>query len=154
MKFFFKNQRIIGIQSQELLQFKSYLSNRNQFTKFNGIASTIQNIKVGVPQGSCLGPFLCLIYINGLPKFVNNASVFLYADDTSLSFMNDNLVRLNEALNSNLESLDKWLKGNKLSLNVAKTKSIIISKKPKHVALKNQTGRLYLNIPNNPLEVV
>ena len=54
----------------------------------------------------------------------------MYADDTSLSFMNDNLVRLNEALNTDLNFLDKWLKGNKLSLYVAKRKSMVISTKP------------------------
>ena len=115
-----------GIQSQEFLWFKSYLSGRSQFTGLTGIDSTIQNVKVGVPQGLCLGPLLFLIYINGLPKVVNNASVFKYADDTSLSCMNDNLFRLNEALSTDLKSLDKWLKVNKLYLNVAKAKSMVI----------------------------
>ena len=78
----------------------------------------------------------------------------MYTDDTSLSRMNDNLVRLNGALSTDLKSLDKWLKGSKLSLNVAKTKSMVISTKPKHAALKHQADQLCLNIPNNPLEVV
>ena len=90
-----------------LLWLKSYLSGRRQFTRLNGIDSTIQNIKVGVPQGSCRGTLLFLIYIIDLPKIVNTASVFMYADDTSWSCMNDNLVRLNEALNTDLKSLDK-----------------------------------------------
>ena len=111
----------------------------------------VQNIKIGVPQGSCLGPLLFLICINDLPKIVNNSSAFMYADDISLSFMNDNLVRLNKALNTDLKSLDKWLKGNKLSLNVAKTKSTVISTKPKHAALKHQADQLCLSIRNNPL---
>ena len=143
-----------GIQSQELLSFKLYLSSQSQFTRLNGIDSTIQNIKLGAPQGSCLGPLLFLIYINDLPKVVNIASIFMYADDTSLSCMNDNLFRLNEALNTDLKSLDKWLKGNKLSLNVAKSKSMVISTKPKHAALKHQEDQLCLSIRNNPLQVV
>ena len=75
----------------------------------------------------------------------------MYADDTSSSYMNSNLVGLNEALNADLESLDK---GNRLSLNDAKTKSMIISTKPKHAALKHQTDQLCLSIRNKPLEVV
>ena len=67
----------------QLEWFKSYLSNRSQFTRVNGIDSEVENINIGVPQGSCLGPLLFLIYINDLPKFVRNASVYTYADDTS-----------------------------------------------------------------------
>ena len=56
----------------------------------------------------------------------------MYPDDTSLSFKADNISRLSEALNKNFEALDNWLKGNKLSLNVAKTQSMVISTKQKH----------------------
>ena len=69
-----------GIQAQELIWFKLYLSDRCQFTRVNGINSEIENISVGAPQGSCLGPLLSLIYINDLPNIVSNASVYMYAD--------------------------------------------------------------------------
>ena len=71
-----------GIHSSELMWFKSYLSNRSQFTRVNGVDSKVQNIDIGVPQGSCLGPLLFLLYINDLPKITNNAKVYMYADDT------------------------------------------------------------------------
>ena len=47
-----------GIRSSELIWFKSYLSNRSQFTRVSGVDSKVQNIGIGVPQGSCLGPLL------------------------------------------------------------------------------------------------
>ena len=78
----------------------------------------------------------------------------MYVDDTSLSFMNDNLVQPNEALNTGIESLDEWLKGNRLSLNVTKTKSMAISTKPKYAALRHQTEHLCLIIRDNTLVVV
>ena len=53
----------------------------------------------------------------------------MYADDSSLSFKGDNISQLSEALNVDLKALDNLLKGNKLSLNVAKTLSMVISTK-------------------------
>ena len=55
----------------------------------------------------------------------------MYADDTSLCFKSKDLSRLNEALNEDLSRLDAWLISNKLSLNVAKTQSMLDSTKAK-----------------------
>ena len=92
------------IRGQELMWLKSYLPDRRQFTRLNGIDSRIHMIKVGVPRGSCLGPLLFLIYINDLPKILNYASVFMYADDTSVSSMADSLVPVNAVLKVHMKT--------------------------------------------------
>ena len=61
----------------------------------------------------------------------------MYADDTSLSYKSKILTQLNEAINDDLMSLESWLKGNKISLNVAKTHTILNCSKSKQKALIN-----------------
>ena len=56
-----------GVRGRELVWFKSYLQDRKQCCKINGHTSKIANVNCGIPQGSCLGPLLFLIYINNLP---------------------------------------------------------------------------------------
>ena len=95
-------------QQQQLAWFKSYLSNRKQFSRVNGVDSTVEEINVGVPQGSCLGPLLFLVYINDLPQAVQKSSMSMYADDTSLCHQSSDIAQLNEAMNSDLAQVEKW----------------------------------------------
>ena len=115
-----------GLQGRELTWFKSYLSNRKQCCSINGVESEVMDINIGVPQGSCLGPLLFLLYINDQPQAVKNSTVVMYADDTSISYRSDDTHKLQEAMNKDLTTVVEWLKGNKLSLNVAKTKAMVI----------------------------
>ena len=107
-----------------------------------------------VRQGSCLGPLHFLIYINDLTKGVQESNVSLCIDDTNLCYQSHDLTRLNEAINNDLRTLNPWLQGNKLSLNVAKIRSMLICTKQKHNSLKNQDKVLKLKTRNSELDVV
>ena len=39
-------------------------------------------IKYGVPQGSILGPVMCIMFTNDMVDCIRNSSVLLYADET------------------------------------------------------------------------
>ena len=54
----------------------------------------------------------------------------MYADDTAISHSSNCLSELQDELNGDLVNLQNWLHGNKLSLNVVKTHSLIIGSGP------------------------
>ena len=71
-----------GILDREMLWFTDYLYDRTQSVFVNGSSSSFNDINVGVPQGSVLGPLLFLVFINDLPCCLTNTFLNIYADDT------------------------------------------------------------------------
>ena len=51
----------------------------------------------------------------------------MYADDTNVTFAASDMLGLETQINTELKSINFWLKANKLSLNVAKTEFMVIS---------------------------
>ena len=82
-------------------------------------------MKYGVPQSSVLGPLLFLIYINDLRSSLRFCLPYIFADDTALLYIERSPKALQKRINIDLKLLLKWLKANKISLNVAKTEVTI-----------------------------
>ena len=143
-----------GVLHRKLAWFGSYLSNRAQCCRVNGVDSQIENINIGVSQGSCLGPLLFLIYINDLRRAVKDSTTSMYAYDTSLYVKSKDLSLLNEALNNDLSHLEAWLISNMLPLNVAKTQSMLVSTTAKSKALDKSDQNLQVKVNGTELEVV
>ena len=57
-----KLENDFGINGVLLDWLRSYLDNRKQYTVLNGIASDLNTVKSGIPQGSVLGPTLFSLY--------------------------------------------------------------------------------------------
>ena len=106
---------------------KSYLENRKQYVQFDTCTSDMKSIGNGVPQGSILGPLLFFIYINDFPNSSKLFNFLMYADDTTLFCCLEDIKSNNKelVLNNKLQRVHSWLKANRLSLNVKKTKTSI-----------------------------
>ena len=105
--------------------FKSYLSGRHQYTIVNKSSSALQNISIGVPQGSILGPLLFLIYINDIRYASNIADLTLFADDSNAFVSGNSLVDAFDLANRACAQLSTWFSSNALSVNYDKTCFII-----------------------------
>ena len=77
-----------------------------------------------------MGPFLFLLYINDLPQ-ATNLFVKFYADDTFLCAQDTDMKSLESEVNSELGKVYDWLCANRLTLNISKSKCMIITKKRK-----------------------
>ena len=87
---------------------------------------------MSVPQGSTLDPQLFLLYRKDLPENTNFA-VKLYADDAVLIIKHNNIIKLQESVNSAIKHIEKWMEVNKLTTNYTKSECIIeTNKKLKH----------------------
>ena len=94
--------------SYNLLHFLSnILSNRKQRAAINGQYLSWTNIYAGVPQGSVIRLLLFLIYINGLADDLYS-NVKIFADDTSLFSVVQDVNASARELNDDLKKINKW----------------------------------------------
>ena len=122
-----------GICGDVLKWFRSYLTGRVQRVIVNQQSSKTFNLNYGVPQGSCLGPVLFLLYASRLFEVVKKhlPSVRGYADDTQLyvSFRPDSFAAQDQAIKAIeicIADVRAWLVSHRLMFNDSKTEFIII----------------------------
>ena len=114
--------------------FKSYISQRKQKAFVAGHYSPEGSVKVGVPQGSVLGPLLFSIYIHDLPLSISSTEVDcdMFADDSSLSASGNNIAAINAKLQPIIQEVTEWCSANVMLLNPEKTKSMVVATRQKH----------------------
>ena len=75
----------------------------NSFIQINEKEKTsLETISCGVPQGSVLGPHLCLLYVNDLKNTSDILDPILFAEDTNLFFTHRDIRCLFQIVNQEL----------------------------------------------------
>ena len=96
---FKKKLENIGIRGLPLQLFKSYISNGTQTVYCNSKYSDAKFASTGVPQGSVLGPYMFLIYINDIIYSSTKFKFTIHANDTNLLIIDKNISHLLFILN-------------------------------------------------------
>ena len=123
-----------NINGKALEWFQSYLSDRTQFVRVDGLNSEHHRLDFGVPQGSVLGPLLYTLYTSPLADITrkHNMNYHFYADDSQLyvTFKTSSqmdMISNQSALLACVNEMDSWMVANKLKRNCDKLELIIFS---------------------------
>ena len=102
-----------------------------QYADVNGKTSTIRERErekeFGVPQGSLLGPRLFSIHENDLPDFITRRELVMFADDTTISCINDNIQEVIDSLNASARGFIDWCNRHQLTVHAGMAEAMILS---------------------------
>lgn len=100
-----------GFNKKAVRWCKNFVSNRVQRVVCNGGFSNWSPVTSGVPQGSVLGPFMFIVYINDLPNELST-NCKMYADDIKLI----NIIRSSSDIEKTQTDLNKLMTWSQLWL--------------------------------------
>ncbi len=118
----------IGFSKPLVALFQSYLTGRKQYVAYKNSYSLPYDCSSGVPQGSNLGPYLFLLYINDITTVIKQSKILLYADDIKI-YRRIQTISDTYGLQEDLNSLVRWSEENRLPLNIGKCAKITFTHK-------------------------
>ena len=127
-----KLHKKFGIAGKPLEWFQSYLDGRSFSVTVNRSKSGKCVLRIGVPQGSILGPILFILYTKDI-NFIahkHGFNIHLYADDSQLYIefnpLLHNIDDIEEKIIHCLDEIKNWMLSNKLKLNPDKTEVLAV----------------------------
>ncbi len=114
----------LGLNTSLCDWIQDFLTARPQVVKVGQFTSNSITLNIGAPQGCVLSPLLYSLYTHDCVSSHSSTSIITFADDTvflGLISNNDETAYLGE-----VERLTSWCQDNCLSLNVSKTKELIV----------------------------
>lgn len=117
--------------SATLAWFKSYLVDRHIAVRVHGVRSEEKPVGMGVPQGSVLGPYIFIFYINMLlalgERDCPGVKIVAYADDTTVLYRIKNRTRSEDvgSLMKYISHIYTLFDKFRLSVNTNKTKIVV-----------------------------
>ncbi len=121
----------LGLNSSLCDWIQDFLTGRPQVVKVGQFTSNSITLNVGAPQGCVLSPLLYSLYTHDCVSSHSSTSIIKFTDDTvvlGLISNNDETAYLDE-----VERLTSWCQDNCLSLNVSKTKELIVDFRKRHL---------------------
>ncbi len=121
----------LGLNTSLCDWIQNFLTGRPQVVKVGQYTSNSITLNVGSPQGCVLSPLLYSLYTHDCVSSHRSTSIIKFADDTvvlGLISNNDETAYLDE-----VERLTSWCQDNCLSLNVSKTKELIVDFRKRHL---------------------
>ena len=109
-----------GVRGLPLNLIKSYFADRKQYVNYKDAKSSMVNQDIGVIQGSKCGPMFYDIYSSDISQLCDSDEYLMFADDTCIIYVNENLSELIQHVNNRLAEISDWCKFNKLCLNASK----------------------------------
>ena len=124
-----------GLSDTVLKWFTSYLKDRSFTVQIEKSKSSKCWLRIGVPQGSILGPILFILYTKELELIAkkHGLRIHMYADDTQLYIefnpLYDQYSNIEEKIAECFKEVSAWMMQNILKLNPKKTEVIVVKSK-------------------------
>ncbi|XP_059823893.1 probable RNA-directed DNA polymerase from transposon BS isoform X4 [Hypanus sabinus] len=116
--------RNLGLSTQICSWIFNFLTDRTQAVKIGDQLSSTITLSTGAPQGCVLSPLLYSLYTHDCVAKLPSNSIYKFADDTII--VGRILGNDESEYKEEIKNLVAWCEDNNLSLNVSKTKELVV----------------------------